>query len=241
MDATAASDMIGAMTEFAISLLCFLAAHVVPSRTGLRDRAIERIGRGPYMVAYSALSLVLVAWIVVAARDAPHVALWPRAGWQNLVPIAIMPVALIFLAAGLVQPNPLSISTRSAAPGAPLADSVRVTRHPVLWGFGLWALAHLPPNGDLVSVILFGGMAVFAFAGMAVFDRRSRRVLGDEAWRRLAAQTSVIPFAAALGGRTRLSASAGSLLAVAVALAIYAALVGGGHTLLFGVDPLAIV
>jgi uncharacterized membrane protein len=141
--------------------------------------------------------------------------------------------------AGLAQPNPLSISLRGADPAAPLADIVRVTRHPVLWGFGLWALSHLPPNGDLVAAILFGGLGLFAFAGMTILDRRRRRVLGEEAWTALAARTSVIPFAAALRGATRLAAGPVTLAAIVAAVAVYLALIMGGHILLFGVDPLA--
>ena len=36
----------------------------------------------------------------------------------------------------------------------------------------LWALGHLAVNGDLASLILFGGFALFALAGMVSLNRR---------------------------------------------------------------------
>lgn len=35
-------------------------------------------------------------------------------------------------------------------------------RHPMLTGFGLWAAAHLLVNGDLSSIIMFGGLLIWA-------------------------------------------------------------------------------
>lgn len=35
-------------------------------------------------------------------------------------------------------------------------------RHPMTTGFGIWAAAHLAVNGDLASVIMFGGLLVWA-------------------------------------------------------------------------------
>lgn len=45
------------------------------------------------------------------------------------------------------------------------------TRHPMLWGFVLWAGAHLLVNGDVPSFVLFGGLLAWAFVEMAVINR----------------------------------------------------------------------
>lgn len=219
------------MTEFLLSLLVFLASHVLPARTGLRAWAIGRIGHGPYMTAYSIVSLAIVIWIVAAAGRAPYVELWPQASWQAWAPLLVMPFALVLLTAGLIQPNPLSISLMRAGRPDTAIGIARITRHPVLWGFGLWALAHVIPNGDLVSVILFGGLGVFAFAGMAVLDRRRRREMGDGAWADRVREATTVPFGAIFAGRT--------LAAAALGIAVYLALLFGGHAALFGADPLA--
>jgi uncharacterized membrane protein len=49
-------------------------------------------------------------------------------------------------------------------------------RHPQLTGFSLWAFAHLLVNGDTESIILFGGLLVWALAEMAIINAK------DGAW-----------------------------------------------------------
>jgi len=44
-------------------------------------------------------------------------------------------------------------------------------RHPMLWGTVIWALAHLLVNGDLASLVLFGGIGAWALVEMAVINR----------------------------------------------------------------------
>ena len=44
-------------------------------------------------------------------------------------------------------------------------------RHPMLWGTVVWAVAHLLVNGDLASVVLFGGIGVWALVEIAVINR----------------------------------------------------------------------
>lgn len=44
-------------------------------------------------------------------------------------------------------------------------------RHPMLLGVAVWAVAHLLVNGDLASVILFGGMGFWALFQMALINR----------------------------------------------------------------------
>lgn len=44
-------------------------------------------------------------------------------------------------------------------------------RHPMLGGFKLWAFAHLLVNGDLASILLFGGLLAWAVAEVIVINR----------------------------------------------------------------------
>ena len=44
-------------------------------------------------------------------------------------------------------------------------------RHPMLWGVVIWAGAHLLVNGDQASLVLFGGMALWALAEMVLINR----------------------------------------------------------------------
>ena len=58
-------------------------------------------------------------------------------------------------------------------------------RHPQLTGFALWAFAHLLTNGDLPSVVLFGGLLLWALVEMAVINR------AEPNWVRPPHQTSI--------------------------------------------------
>ena len=61
-----------------------------------------------------------------------------------------------------------------AAGGDPAPGILKVTRHPMMWAFGLWALAHIAANGDLRSLLLFGSMAVLALYGTVRLDAKRR-------------------------------------------------------------------
>jgi uncharacterized membrane protein len=44
-------------------------------------------------------------------------------------------------------------------------------RHPMLWGTVVWAIAHLLVNGDRASIVLFGGIGLWALVTMIVINR----------------------------------------------------------------------
>ncbi len=44
-------------------------------------------------------------------------------------------------------------------------------RHPMLWGTVIWAGAHLLVNGDVASLVLFGGIGAWALVSMAIINR----------------------------------------------------------------------
>lgn len=44
-------------------------------------------------------------------------------------------------------------------------------RHPMLWGTVIWAGAHLLVNGDVASVVLFGGIGIWALVQRTLINR----------------------------------------------------------------------
>jgi uncharacterized membrane protein len=54
----------------------------------------------------------------------------------------------------------------------------RVIRHPQLTAFKTWAVAHLLVNGDLASVVLFGGLLAWAVVAVILINR------AEPAWTR---------------------------------------------------------
>lgn len=226
------------MAEFLLALTAFVLSHSVPARSGLRRRLADAIGEPAYLWLYSLLSIALLAWLIRAAVRAPFVPLWDLAPWHYHATIVLMLPASMLLIGGAFAPNPLSISF-SRCPFDPARPGlVGITRHPLLWAFALWSSAHLIPNGDMVSLIMFGGFALFSLTGMAMVDRRRRTALGPE-WGRLAARTSIIPFAALLSNRASPRWNALTLAVTIVGGTLLYLSLLGLHPIVIGVDPAA--
>lgn len=191
------------MISLLAATLAFVGSHIVLSSTTLRGTLREKVGERGYLALFSALALVTLAWMVVAYGHAPHLPLWDLGRLGRHVPLVVVPIASILLVGGLVAPNPTAVGMeRAAGADDPAPGVLRVTRHPVMWAIGLWALAHLAPNGDAASLVFFGALAALALGGTVLIDRKKRLALGSN-WQRLAEVTSNVPFAALLAGRTR--------------------------------------
>lgn len=193
------------MLHLSLAVSAFLVSHMIPAVPAVRTRLIGLFGWRGYLAGYSALSLLVLGWVVVAYAQAPYVEVWAYDPALRWVPILLMPVACVLLVAGLVRPNPLSVSLwrgRGLEDGQ-AAGLFGVLRHPVPWAFALWAGAHLAPNGDAASVVLFGLLLVLSVGGMHGLDAKRRRVLGGAVWGSLASRrvnVSGAEVAGALGG-----------------------------------------
>ena len=94
-----------------------------------------------------------------------------------------MPLALFLLVGGVLIPNPSATGMTGVLDRLePARGVLRITRHPVMWGVGLWAAVHLVANGDLASLLFFGGFLLNALGrGLA-----SRPAAGGDRRRPLA-------------------------------------------------------
>lgn len=226
--------------ELSLAVICFLAPHVLPSVPGLRPWLIGKLGRVGYLSAYIALSAITFAWLILAALRAPYVGLWALSRWQVYVILVFMALACTLLVAGLKTPNPLSLSVRSPGVDIPKDAILGVTRHPLLWALGLWALGHVLVNGDVASVILFGILAIFALGYMPLMDRRVQRAKGREEWHRLSAGTSSMLFASYLRKNPRPLVDQSLILSVIAGFALFFLLLYL-HGPVIGVNPLGAI
>jgi uncharacterized membrane protein len=216
--------MAGTFASFIIAGLAFHGSHVVLSSTRLRGNLRDQLGERGFLALYSGVALATFAWFVTAYSHAPEIRLWPFLPWLALIPLIAMPFAAILVIGGYTTSNPTAVGMeRAAGADDPAPGILRVTRHPVLWGLGLWALSHIPPNGDLASLLFFGSLAALSLGGTVLIDRKKRLALGSN-WARLAEVTSNIPFAAILSGRSRLRPHEIGLLRVVAGLLLFAVL-----------------
>lgn len=216
--------MASTLLSLVIAGLAFCGSHVLLSSTRLRGSLRDQLGERGFLAVYSLTSLVIFAWFVAAYAGAPTITLWPRQEWTALVPVVVMPFAAILLVAGYTTRNPTAVGMeRSARADDPAPGILRITRHPVLWAIGLWATSHVIANGDLSSLLFFGGLAVLALGGTVLIDRKKQLALGSN-WPRLAEVTSNWPFAALVVRRTGLRWRDIGLLRITAGLLLYAVL-----------------
>jgi uncharacterized membrane protein len=220
------------IAHLVLACAVFLALHLLPS-TPLRAALVGRLGEGPYTGLFSLATLAAIVWMALAYRAAPLMPLWP--GLRH-VPPAVMPFSFILIACGVLTPNPTAVAAgRLLANPEPARGIIRVTRHPVMWGIMLWAGAHILARGELKATIFFGTFLLLAAAGTRLQDLRKAKAHGGD-WKRFAALTSNLPFAAIAAGRNRFAAGEIGLVRIAFGLLLY----GGfllAHPWLFGVRP----
>jgi len=229
--------MTGTLGGLAAAGAFLLLTHFGISSTPLRAALVARLGENRYRGLYALIAALAFVWLVWAYATAPTVPVWSYEPWQPWVPLLAMPVALLLIIAGESTPNPTAVGRDALLESAdPARGILRVTRNPFLWGIALWALAHLVPNGDAASVLLFGTMAVLALAGSVLIDAKLARRRPD-AWARYAAVTSNVPFAAILAGRQRFVPGEFRWRLPVVVLVVYAVILFL-HRWVIGVSPL---
>ncbi len=214
--------------EFALALFTFFASHRLAAWPAVKARLVARIGARGFTLAYSAMSVVLLTWVIVAAGRAPYVELWGWQPWMNHLTLSLMALATLVFVLAIGRPNPLSFggwNNERFDPDDP--GLVGWVRHPLLLVLGLWSAAHLVPNGDLAHVLMFGQFLLFSLLGVVIVDRRRRRQLGAGEWARL------------MKRRRRLRPGLNGLVRLAIALLLYGLLLWL-HPMVIGVDPLTL-
>ncbi len=180
----------------------FMGTHVFAA---MRDRGgnslRDRLGYGPYMGLFSVVALVGLGLIIYgygAARPAAILYSPPTA--MRHVNLLLMAIAMVLLVAAYV----------------PTGHIKKAVKHPMILSLKVWAFGHLLANGELNSVILFGGFLAYGVISRISAKRRGDNGPGPEA--------IVNPM--------------GDVLAILIGLGVYAAIAFYLHPILFGVPVL---
>ncbi len=219
--------MTGHILELLIAAVVFVGSHFGISSTGLRDDLVRRLGERAYLALYSAVALILLAWLIRAYAnvDDPW-ALWIRPPLLIVLPLVVMPLALLLFVGGYTQRNPTAVMQgRPLTTDRPAPGVLAITRHPLMWAIGLWAIVHLVISADVASIIFFSAFAILALHGTRVLDAKKRRAWPPEDWQRFAAATSNIPFAAVFTSRNELKIAEISWWRIMLAGVLYIVLI----------------
>ncbi|MBX7193338.1 MAG: hypothetical protein K1X94_14890 [Sandaracinaceae bacterium] len=226
----------GTWWPLCLGLFLFVFGHLALSSAPLRGPIVARIGEKGFSGLYSLVAFAGVGLVVWGYPLASYYLIFEPPTWTRWIPNLIVPIAFVLMVAGFTTPGPTSVGQADRAGAGPRGIH-RITRHPALWGFALWGLAHVPPNADLKSSLLFLGVAFLAFAGMVHIDLRRAARPDDHAWEQYEKQTSVFPFVAIAAGRTSLVWKEIGIWRVLAGLLAWAAMLHL-HRLVIGVSAL---
>lgn len=225
------------MNDLLAAALFFVGTHLGIPSTSIRPNLVARLGERRYRALYSLLAVVALVWLVVAFRQAPWVPVWGAMAGLRHLQFLVMLLSVLLVVGSLTQRNPTAIgaTTDPDAPD-PATGVLRVTRHPFMWGAGLWGIGHALANGDQAAIVFFGALAVVALLGARLIDVRRTRE-NPPGWGVFMQATSNLPFAAILQRRQRLRPGEFGLGRLALALGLYVGLIWA-HPWLFGVNVL---
>lgn len=138
------------MTLLLIGLILWIGAHWFKRLAPDMRASMGAKGKG-VLALLMVLGIVLM---VMGYKSAPFITVWtPPSGMMHLNNL-LMIIALWFLALS---------HTKGALKGR--------FRHPMLGAVKIWALAHLLVNGDVASIVLFGGMLAWAVGSVIMINR----------------------------------------------------------------------
>lgn len=142
---------------FFLGIVILLGSHFFTAiLRAPREHIVARVGAGPYKGLFSIIALIGLLLVVLGWGGADRTVIYSPPYWTRQLTYLFMLLALILFAA-------------SSLPSGKLAAMVK---HPMLTGAKIWAFAHLLVNGDVRSIVLFGGFLAFAVIDRIAVKRR---------------------------------------------------------------------
>lgn len=147
------------MIVLIFGLILFAGSHLFKRLLPDRRAAMGDAGKGVVAV----VSLAGLVLMVIGYRSAPYIEVWSPPAFLTHVNNLLMLVAVYLLGIGYIW------------------GVVRTKlRHPMLGAVKVWALAHLLVNGDVASIVLFGGLLGWAVISLILINKAERVWLRPE-------------------------------------------------------------
>ncbi|WP_240782069.1 NnrU family protein [Qipengyuania sediminis] len=176
------------LVSLAAASIALVGTHFALSHP-LRAPLVARIGERGFLGLYSLVALACIVWMARAFRAAPAADLGGATGEAGWVVASAVTLPALVLFLGSLRGNPAFPG--SAVTGAP-RGVFAVTRHPMMWGFALWAISHIVLWWSWRTTIVAIAILFLALVGAHLQDRKKAALLGP-AWTDWAAQTSYWP------------------------------------------------
>lgn len=196
----------------ALASVAFVGIHFLLSHP-LRAPLVKALGEGPFAGLYSLVALATFGWMIWAypGASAESYPLWDAGRWGFVAATLLMWLGSV-LFMGSLRRNPAF-----PRPGKPIEridepnGVYSITRHPMMWGFTLWAATHAIVNPTQASLILCAAIAFLALVGAALQDVKKQKLLGP-VWREWTGKTSFIPYGRGLRSADGFALVTGTLI-----------------------------
>jgi uncharacterized membrane protein len=138
------------MILLALGVALFALYHLTLAVPQANDALRQRFGK-PYSAGFGLLSLIPLALIAVGWRMSGFVPVYDPPFWGTIATFILVLVGFvclgIFLFRGRLRQH---------------------LRFPLAWAVVFWSVGHLFANGDRASLVLFGGMLIYALAHLGL-------------------------------------------------------------------------
>lgn len=197
----------------------FVGTHFILSHP-LRRPLVGALGEKGFLALYSVVAIATLGAMAWAyPRTAVTAPLWEVGDASWALATVLMLFASILLLGSLIR-NPARPGATNAA-HAQARGVFAITRHPMMWAFAIWGIAHILVYPVTRNIIVALAIILLSLGGAALQDRK-KAALDPQGWTAWEDRTSYWPFAAILQGRARfggfgLHALAGGLLVWLVA------------------------
>lgn len=149
------------MILLVLGLSVFFIVHFIPELNG-RKYFVDKMGEPAYKGIYSLLSIIGFVLIVYGKGNSDFVEIWNPPVWTRHLTMLLVLVAMLLLSISQLPNN-----------------FKRVIKHPMLLSVTIWGAAHILANGDLASMILFGGFVAFSVIKMITIEKHKPYVQPD--------------------------------------------------------------
>ena len=144
------------MVLLILGVVVWSGVHCVPAvAVPLRSKCIDALGPGIYQLVYSLVIFASLAMMIFGWRSAVSAPVYTPPAWGASAAFVLMVIMSLLFVASYAKTN-----------------LKRLVRHPQLSSVLVLSIAHLLANGDDRSLILFGGLGVWAIAAMILIGKR---------------------------------------------------------------------
>ena len=176
------------MSEYlllAAASIMFVGSHFLMSHP-LRMHMVRKFSANGFLGIYSLVSFATFGWMLLEFGRAPKGdALWPASDAVWIAASVLTLVAAVLFSGSFIR-NPALPGVPDAMAGQAPFGVFKATRHPMMWGFALWGVAHILVAPRIDNFIFAGSLVFLALVGSKAQEIKKRTLMGAQwdAWLR---------------------------------------------------------